>query len=581
MLKKIIHIKKAIFSFILLLFFVIPANAQSNEKINTFATSIIIQEDGVVKVTESIEYDFGTNYKHGIFRDLQYKFTNSQGKRFEIDVEITDVELYKGSLMDSALDDALKLVPFEILDNGDYVRAKIGDPNSTITGVNSYIIKYNVSGALESFEDYDELFWNVLGTNNNVPILESFATVVLPESVNITNSLCYTGEVGSTDSNCTIKLAEQSNAVGFTTTQQTLPGQDFTISVQFPKNSVPIIPKQEIAPDWFSRMLIIIGAVIYFLFLPIVMIILYFVFGRDPKISKKSIPVLFEPPKDNNGNKLKPAEVGVIVDEKFDNKDLTATIVDLAIRGYIKIEEKDSSAIKRVFTGHEFIFKKSQKFKEKNSEPLKDYEQVLYNSFFKNRDFVESTDLKTSFYKDYKSIKDIVYTSLFANGFFPYNPEKVRQKWLIFGIIACFFFNPIAGFVSILISQHMVKKTTQGVEAKFNGMGLKKFLSSQEQQLEFMEDRWHMFEKLLPYAIVFGVTKTWAQRFADLQIEQELDWYSGNNNLNTIAFANGLSNLGSNTSSFSASPQSSSGFSGGSGGFSGGGFSGGGGTGSW
>ena len=128
----------------------------------------------------------------------------------------------------------------------------------------------------------------------------------------------------------------------------------------------------------------------------------------------------------------------------------------------------------------------------------------------------------------------------------------------------------------------MPRRTLAGAEAKRYALGLKEFLVSQERELEFQEENYFLFEKLLPYAIVFGVAKIWAGKFAHITKYQP-DWYqsSGGRVFTPMVLTNRLEkNLASMQASYTPT-RSSSGFSSGfSGGSSGGGFGGGGG-GSW
>jgi uncharacterized membrane protein len=108
---------------------------------------------------------------------------------------------------------------------------------------------------------------------------------------------------------------------------------------------------------------------------------------------------------------------------------------------------------------------------------------------------------------------------------------------------------------------------------------MKNFLNSQERQLNFQGDKQMFFEKLLPFAVAFGVEKAWAKRFEAIDIKNP-DWYEGtsSSHFNTALFASSLSHSYSSFASSSTPPSSSSsGFSGGSSGGGGGG----GGGGSW
>jgi uncharacterized membrane protein len=140
-------------------------------------------------------------------------------------------------------------------------------------------------------------------------------------------------------------------------------------------------------------------------------------------------------------------------------------------------------------------------------------------------------------------------------------------------------FNFVLAFIAFIFGRHMPAKTLAGAQAAVKAKGMKNFLNSQERQLNFQGDKQMFFEKLLPFAVAFGVEKAWAKRFEAIDIKNP-DWYEGtsSSHFNTALFASSLSHSYSSFASSSTPPSSSSsGFSGGSSGGGGGG----GGGGSW
>jgi uncharacterized membrane protein len=189
--------------------------------------------------------------------------------------------------------------------------------------------------------------------------------------------------------------------------------------------------------------------------------------------------------------------------------------------------------------------------------------------------------LSGSFYSTANKVKNDLYQKVVRGGFFDQNPQSTRTKYYALATLALFTANFFLALVSFVFGKNMPKKTLFGTKANVVALGIKKFLTSQERQLEFQAKNWYFFEKLLPLAIVFGVEKIWAERFKDIAVEPP-SWYEGSSwqTFNTLNFVNSL-NQSTHAMAAAASPPtssySSSGFSGG---FSGGG-GGGGGGGSW
>ena len=201
MIKKI-----ALSNIVVLLLFLIPfgnkASSQetngslpSIEAIRNYRVNVNVKPEGKVHVREIIKYDFGFWQKHGIIRQIPYIKTNKEGKKFKLDIDIFTV---KNELCDN--------YQFQKSVENDVISVKIGDPDKTVTGINTYILSYEVSGAITYFSDHDELWWNAVGDEWSVPI--SSASILIstpsggkPESY---RWRCYSGSVGSEGDDCVI-----------------------------------------------------------------------------------------------------------------------------------------------------------------------------------------------------------------------------------------------------------------------------------------------------------------------------------------------------------------------------------------
>jgi uncharacterized membrane protein len=330
------------------------------------------------------------------------------------------------------------------------------------------------------------------------------------------------------------------------------------------------------------------------------MINLWYRKGRDPRV-RESITVRYEPPKFDN-KPLTPAEVGTLVDERIDPRDITSTIIGLAVKGYIKIEE----------TGKEgMIFHKTDyvliKVKEADTN-LSLFEAELMRSLFSTfpagiRQFVSG--LKNRFYRNLPDLKKALFGELMRKKYFLNDPEKIRKSYRVTGIlIAVFggfvlaFVTPdsmgrgflaclLTGLVVFTIGKFMPAKTRTGASAYLDILGFQEFMNRAEKdRIERMGDK-DLFSKFLPYAIALDVADNWAKAFEGIYQEPP-DWYVSPGGFRTFGPSDFSHSINAVTSSlgsamFSA-PRGSGiggdGGGGGGGGSSGGGFGGGGG-GSW
>lgn len=567
MLKKLI----AVFSFALLFS---AKSLAASEQIDNFATGVTISKDGMIKVVETIDYNFGSNERHGIFRNIKKRNKNQDGQLYETPISVLSVTDLKGTAYSYTTEDS-----------GDYLKLKIGDANKLVTGLQNYIITYTVKGAIGDFSDHDELYWNVTGNEWEVPILASSVTVVFEgqtQQPSNPKADCFTGPSGATQKNCRTAAIDFGQV--FTMDKALGPMEGFTIVYGFDKGYVSLIPPEKVANySWLFAIL----AFLWYFCTPGLVLLYYLKFGRDPK-TNTAIPALFEPPKDGI-RRLAPGESGTIIDESADDADLTATIVDLAIRGHLKISEEAPDGINKLagslipsLTKKTFRFTKSVDYKTKDKEALQNHEQIVLDGLFEYGNEVTTDELKDTFHSDADKFKESLYLQTIQNGFFPSNPQTIRTIWMGIGVAAIFITGNIPlGIMCLLLAKAMPRKTMKGARTQVDILGLKKFLSSQERQLNFQEENWYLFEKLLPYAIAFGVTEVWAKRFEHLGNMPQTSWYSGTSTLNSYMLASSLNSFGSTMHSASTPVRSSSGFSSGFSGGSSGGGGGGGGGGSW
>lgn len=318
--------------------------------------------------------------------------------------------------------------------------------------------------------------------------------------------------------------------------------------------------------------------------------------GADTVRNQTIVPE-YSPP-----DKILPYLLGSLKDEKVDLVDITATIIDLAYRGYIKIKEVEKTKLLGISLGAvEYELSKLKEFTD-----LTATEQRIMTDIFGTSNTVSTLSLKNSFYLKIPGIKSLIYEEMVTNKFFDKNPDSVRKNYLgaaiamiLIGFGSLFimaigftitltFSLILSGFVLLFVSNHMPAKSELGSEVFRRVLGFKMYMETAE-RFRVQNLTPETFEKYLSYAIVFGIEKQWAEKFKDIYKGQP-EWYQGNmDNFNTLVLVNALSNFNTTTASaMTVSPSSSGSSSGGgwsggggfSGGFSGGG-GGGGGGGAW
>lgn len=541
------------------------------EKIANFTSGIYVTDNGTILVTEDIEYDFQHAYRHGIYREIPFKYDYGY-KRLTIDLDVEGVTDFKGGTY-----------KYKVSKQGSYVNIRIGDPDFKVTGEHGYKIEYFVDGAVSYFDDYDEIYWNVTGNEWRVPIERSSARVSFENGVpEGARAKCFTGTYGSTDEDC--KVTIKKNSIDFETLGSLDAGQGLSIVVGFPKGIVKEPGAMSkffrfISDNWYFALPFLTGFGLFYLWRSR---------GKDPE-GRGVIAVRYEPPEN-----LTPAEAGTLVDERANIQDISSTVIDLAVRGYITIEEIQTTKF-YFFTDRDY---KLTKLKEPTQEELKPHELKVLSGIFDGSQETMISELRNKFYKELPGIKKALYKELIDNRFFPTNPESVKTIYRFIGIgilVIGFFlmFNPLltlslilSGIIVFIFSGFMPRKTKKGVVVKEQILGFREFIDRAEKDRikRLAEQDPTLFDRVLPYAIVFGLEDKWADAFRGMYTEPPR-WYHSSHYRDRFSpelFVNDIGrSLTVMNSTMVSTPRrsGSSGFSGG-GGSSGGGFGGGGG-GSW
>jgi len=552
-------------------------------QITGYNTRMDVQKDSSVIVTETITADFTNDAHHGIYRNIPLSGADKYGNKYRIRHEILDVTDETGTEQEYV----------QTLSGGQ-VKIRIGDASVLVSSPKTYVIKYQLWRAVHFFSDYDELYWNVVGPEWEVPVNNATCVVTIPSDAKNgqIRTLSYTGAYGSTTSEAYSDTPDNQTA-RFWMSRALNPGEYMTIVVGWPKGLVaqPCISQEM---KWF------VMDNGYFFLPPIFLLGLWLLWlkaGRDPDTGKSEM-VAFDPP-DN----MSPAEIGTLIDEKVDMRDISATIIDLAVRGFIRIE---ADKVKGFFSDKtEYTLKLTRPFDEMKKDPdLSDYERLLLNGLFSGMDFCVVSTLANKFYTNIPLLQNMLYDSMMKRGYFNSRPDKVRKSYLGMGVttiaigigggifigtnaplipIGWFFAVGVCGIMLAIASCTMPKKTARGKDALLAVKGFEEYISRAERQEIEYQERQGYFEKFLPYAMALGIADKWAKAFEGLQTEPP-KWYGGwDGSFHPGSFTHDLNMATSNWGSTFASQPRSSGSGGGSG-FSGGcsgGGGGGGGGGAW
>lgn len=553
-----------------LLFFT-PFAARAAETITDFNVAATLDAKRHLIVEETITYDFGEEGRHGIYRTIPVTYTRNGGTyRLRLSVERV--------MRDGAAE------PYETSRDGDRLKIKIGDADRTIAGEHEYLIRYSTDRAINFFPDgHSELYWNVTGNDWPVDIERVSFALAPPAGLGLANvsSTCFTGEYGSPETACTVAKT----AVGFTVTSERvlLSNEGLTVAFAFPSGAIA----QPTVFESLWQFLRDNGVLFFPLFAILIMQAWWWTKGRDPR--RLTVIPEYDAPR-----KLAPAIIGsAITNGDVPPKTVTATIIDLARKGFLKIrfgEKKKLFGTEQTFT-----------FVKQNAAPatLAPYESAIFEGLFSGGDEQTLEDLKTNkFYEDVKDFKKSVNAAIDAMKVFMENPNTIRGVYVAVAFVVGWLLTaasstPLAtgagiatGLIIAAYGWFMPRRTKDGVKLLAEIEGFKWFLSvTEKDRLAFTdapERTPEQFQKFLPYAIALGVEEEWAKQFASLAISPP-GWAEGNlSGYNALWLVSHIDTMHDSARSVAYAPpsQAGSGGSGFSGGGSGGGFGGGGG-GSW
>ena len=566
----------------LLLALAATASAQAhNWRVADFKDTISIAGDGTALVSEKITLVFVGEW-HGIHRTIPIEYPGPQGTNFTLFLDVMSVSDENGNKL-----------KYDSSKSGAYRDLKIYIPGAVDT-TRVVNIDYSVRNGVRFLDSYDEFYWNVTGNDWPVPIDHASAFVTLPENAaGGLRAQAFTGAYGSKESEASAEV--KGADVLFETTHPLPMRGGVTIDIYIPQGVLKP-PSALTKLGWFLGSNPVV-------FLPlltlVVMFALWYSVGRDPDPGVSVAPQ-YEPPKG-----MCPAEAGTLLDDTIHPRDITSTIVDLAVRGYIKIEEKVDTFL--VFHHKDYLFH-LLKPREQWGPELTAHERVMLENIFLGGAETRLSSLKNRFYTVIPIVRQDIMASLKSKGIYMLDPESANGYSIVAGVVIAilviavqimgwmnlFYSIPlvigsvlVSALIWWLFARQMTAKTVAGARTRIAVLGFQEFMNRVDaDRIKRMPP--DTFEKFLPYAMALGVEHHWAQAFDGI-IKDPPNWYVSPNGyvgFTPLFFSSSMHSMASDMHQvFVSAPRASSSGSGfssgggfGGGGFSGGGFGGGGGS---
>lgn len=626
---------------ILVAVFLLPTTLLAQEgrsySYDLFDATIRVNEDSTVDIEEQQVFNFVGEYHEG-WRTVPFKDISTISHIEVIDGETGVPLTYSSSQLD-------KTNPTSW---GKYTYTSGGGGRNIIwyydaeSETKEWIVKYKVHGGINFLDNHDEFYWNLF-TDFTVPIREARATVLIPEHEHGADTLSVSIYAQHASYESAEIIDNRTFEFGAT---NIAPQGIVTIAAGWPKN---IVPQSAFWRDWLNLYWGFIASVFAVVLAIVVGIVRWYIREKWNQ-GRGTIVPHYEPPQN-----LTPAVMGYILNEWVHSKTWPATIVDLAVRGYVSIEEEEPGAFQvwfeNTFTKRRVVIcivallvlitflslfvspvvvivlafvvpfaiiiivasavKDYKVLKAKDGDSgLEDYEKKFLDVIFGGRSYMSTKELKSASHSEkqrlYKEMQRLQkeFKIETKNSTRVYEVGVTKKGTLALYVIVPFIvavllslFGPFAfswqsglfvgvsmlsGFVLYLFERFNPRLNKEGQILKEEILGFKMYLETAE-RYRMQNLTPEIFERYLPYAMIFGIEKKWAHAFEGI-VTAPPDWYHGNAAVYSGSVASTQFSSSAFSSSFSSSFSSAfsssgaSGASGGGGGAGGGGGGGGGGA---
>ncbi|MFJ2030588.1 DUF2207 domain-containing protein [Streptosporangium sp. NPDC087985] len=416
----------------------------------------------------------------------------------------------------------------------------------TLKGSGNAKLEYDVKGAVTPLADAQELRWYAVGAWS-VPVAQAKVTVTGPGRLQSLS--CFAGVLSSAIG-CTAASPDHTGTTAEFEQQELGPGEVLTVIIGYPAGATkggPILERRFELSNAFTLNTVTGGALAGLLVLMLGGLgLLYWTRGRDARVvgNGPGSPAVaengyFAPP-----NGVRPGQIGTLIDEQADVIDVTATIVDLAVRGYIRIDEQP----RQTYDSPDWALVRLPGAPVGSLLP---YERALYDAIFDGRDTALLSQLQGSFAANLGKVRDALYRDVVTQGWFARRPDTVRTHWTTLGVVftaagvlatvALAWFTTygllglaliIAGAAMAVGGHYMPAKTAEGAGALAHTLGFRDYLASDDVGENIpAAQRVELFSRYLPYAVIFDNVERWARVVSSVTDDgrhaDNLYWYQG------------------------------------------------------
>jgi hypothetical protein len=523
----------------------LPAQA-ADDQITSYVAEATLTGDGILKVKETVDLTAGGD-----------TFSRTLATRVRSDAE--EDRTYAISNI-SATVNGQPAENFEnkAIDNGRELSLKA-------SGQTKIVYSYDVDNVVADSTEGREVSWPIVqGYSASIP--KAAVTVNVPFATWVT---CFAGRVGSSMPCTTSQLAE---SAALQIEQNGIPAGGRLTFLTGLSDQATVQPNAEFKTRWslgraFTVDSTTVGLSVLLLGIGVLAAAaLWYFRGRDAGKTGEGAPerpVLegADGPQFAAPDGIRPGQVGTVVDETADVVDITATLLDLAVRNYLTIVELPRES---------HFGKLDWELRRLNAggPELLPYEKALLDAVFAEGDTVTVSTLGHALRPRLGLVREQLYADVVTQGWFANRPDAVRNRWTTAGLVLVGagalltivlaiatkfglvgFAVMLAGVAMTLAGQVAPARTARGAAVLGRVAGLQRYLADETSADLPQSHRLEFASRCLPYAAVLGLTEKWALEIAATDDDDDPDagigWYSGPENWH-------LSNIGESLSNFVA-----------------------------
>jgi len=534
-----------------------PARADDEQvgRIARLAVSAELSADGgTADVVVELDLDLGRERAHGpylVLAELQEIVGDPDHYRRMV---VTDVTASSETAPDH----------LRVERDGGAVQLYVGDEDTEITGLHRYRISYSVDGLVNpDVAGTDEVYWNVVAPGGfELPVDQVAVQVTGPAGA--TGAACYVGATGS-DNACDQHGGTADGATHDFSQAGLEPGEGLSVVVGWPAGTFTAAEPELVHRYTVANVVQLTpatGAVAGLAALGAVGAVAAAATrrGRDEaplgigpgsaaagggaRSSAGRVPLRATPPDD-----VRPGEIGTLADEVADPHDVAATLVDLSVRGYVRIEEappehdggagdgvddgKESGSVAAAGDGSAENWRLVRR--RSVTAGLAAYEVGLLDRIFADGDSVTLGALGDGYALATAATQKDLYRAVTERGWFRDDPQRIRNRWVWWGLAVLLiglvtvpvlwltqtpviFAVPVVvlGGALLLASPAMPARTAAGTAVLEQALGFREYLATASADQVRPDPGDDLFSRYLPWAIVFGLTERWAGVFTEL-----------------------------------------------------------------